>query len=84
LYLFLKSLGGPCDEITLGDCTIEEDNILEHHPYTEGLCHTLCEKSDDCEFWRHNEAPEDPNEACLFLKTDYHQVLIAASTNTVW
>ena len=65
----------PCKNITLGSCTLGEDVIVESHPYSLDLCHHLCLLNPKCQFWRHDLSEEGSSDECLFLSTDYHQVL---------
>ena len=65
----------PCKDITVGSCTLGEDVIVEGHPYSLDLCHQLCLLNDQCQFWRHDKSEAGTSEECLFLSTDYHQVV---------
>merc|ERR1712106_61111 len=59
----------PCQDMTVGDCTLDDNLILESHPYPAAICHDQCGPNDLCSFWRYDE----PKNECLFLKTNYHQ-----------
>ena len=85
MYCLLLTLGlvlspvsadeNPCKNITVGSCTLGEDVVVEGHPYSLDLCHLLCSLNDKCQFWRHDLSEEGSSDECLFLSTDYHQVL---------
>ena len=63
----------PCDGMTVADCKIGVENIIDSHPYpTAEVCEILCDTSDTCNFWRFFK--NDTVTECLFLRTNYHQV----------
>ena len=63
----------PCDGMTVADCKIGAENIIDSHPYpTAEVCEILCDTSDTCNFWRFFK--NDTVTECLFLRTNYHQV----------
>merc|ERR1711892_860416 len=73
LLLTLQQSAGqnPCQDVKVGDCTLEADNIIGTFPYPAAVCHDLCGPNDLCTFWRHSK--EGTKDECLFLETDYHQ-----------
>ena len=68
--------GNPCQGITLGGCDVPDDSRVGAHPYGLDVCQKLCQLDDDCLFWRHDNTTAGTKEECLFINTDYHQVII--------
>jgi len=68
-----RGQSNPCQDMTIGDCTIGDDNIIARYPFPASICHDQCKKADTCSFWRtfQNETMEAPE--CLLLRTNYHQ-----------
>ena len=64
----------PCWGMTLGDCEIGDDNIIDRKPFDAFICAETCKMSDNCHFWRvYNDCSMDLPE-CLHIGTDYHKV----------
>ena len=63
-----------CTGMTLSQCTIAEDNIVDRYPFPATICEVQCKKSDNCGFWRvyQNSSMEGPE--CIHFGTDYQQV----------
>ena len=74
-----------CEGMSFGDCTLEDDIIIEELPVdpetcrmviiviiiiTE-TCRMICLLDDTCVFWR---ARMDSQLECTVMKSDYHQV----------
>jgi len=72
-FLTSQTGGNPCEGMSVGDCDVDESQIVARHPYTKDLCHKLCKLDDQCQFWRHDSSNEGKVDACFFLATDYHQ-----------
>ena len=70
LLLAPLTQGNPCVGVTLGDCTLGEDNIIASYPIPAQQCQNICDVEDLCFFWR---ARDDGSE-CLLLKTEHHKV----------
>jgi len=66
-----KAEENPCQDMTLADCRLGEDNIINKYPFGAQVCRSLCQKSDICSFWRVLNTENGPE--CLLLRTDYHQ-----------
>ena len=63
----------PCQDMTVADCTIREDNIINSYPWpVADVCEMNCDTDDTCMFWRFFK--NDTVTECLHLKTNYHQV----------
>jgi len=63
----------PCKGMTVADCEISEDNIVNRYNFNAAICESQCKRSDHCHFWRvyQNESMQLPE--CLHLSTNYHQ-----------
>jgi len=63
----------PCKEMTVADCIISEENIVNRYNFDATICENLCKKSEHCQFWRvyQNDTMQLPE--CLHLSTNYHQ-----------
>ena len=63
-----------CREMTVADCEIGEDNIVDRLPFTASICEKSCKLSDNCRFWRayHNDSMKLPE--CLHIRTNYKKV----------
>merc|ERR1719495_2503424 len=72
-FLTSQTGGNPCEGMSVGDCDMDETQIVARHPYNQELCHKLCKLDDQCQFWRHDNSNEGNVDACFFLATDYHQ-----------
>ena len=57
--------------MSFGDCTLEEDIIIEELPVDAETCRMICLLDDTCVFWR---ARMDAQLECTVMKSDYHQV----------
>ena len=77
LELLLFSECNPCQGMSIGDCDMDESQIVGRHPFNKELCHKLCKLDDKCLFWRHNSGMAGSVNECLFLSTDYHQVKLS-------
>merc|ERR1712179_31530 len=62
----------PCKKMTVADCEISEDNIINQYDFNAPICESGCKKSDTCNFWRvyQNESMQLPE--CIHLSTNYH------------
>jgi len=78
--LFLLSLlcsgifalqANPCAQMSVGDCTRDDENVIQTLPLPLELCWTTCNRADNCHFWRHDLI--NNQHECQLLKTDYHQ-----------
>ena len=70
LLLPTLTQGNPCAGVTLGDCTLGEDNIIKNYTIAAQGCQKICDFDDLCFFWR---ARYDGSQ-CLLLKTAHHKV----------
>jgi len=71
----VAQIENPCQGMTVADCRIGEDNIVEQLPFDAVDCERSCEMSDNCYFWRFyqdNSMPLEPPQ-CLHLGTNYHK-----------
>ena len=64
----------PCQGMTVADCKIGEDNIVEQLPYNAAECEMSCKMSDNCHFWRVYQDDGMDRPECLHLSTNYHKV----------
>ena len=64
----------PCKDMTVADCIISEENVVNRYNFDATICENLCKKSEHCQFWRvyQNDTMQLPE--CLHLSTNYHQV----------
>ena len=64
----------PCRGMTVANCEISEDNIINRYNFNAAICESQCKRSDHCQFWRvyQNDSMELPE--CIHLRTNYHQV----------
>ena len=72
----VAQIENPCQGMTVADCRIGEDNIVDQLPFDAADCERSCEMSDNCYFWRFyqdNSMPLEPPQ-CLHLGTNYHKV----------
>ena len=65
----------PCRGVTLDGCDVSDDSRVGAHPYGLDVCQKLCQLDDDCLFWRHDNTSAGTVDECLFINTDYHQVI---------
>ena len=63
----------PCQGMTVADCVLGDDNIIDRLPFDAATCESLCKLSDNCNYWRvyQNQSMEPE---CLHLNTNYHKV----------
>ena len=78
LPLLLASLAygrNDCQDVTLGSCRVEDDNIVAESNFAAEICEESCKMSDNCHYWRalQNATIELPQ--CLHLRTDFRQVM---------
>ena len=73
ILLHMALAQNPCQDMTVADCTLREDNIIGSYPYpVADVCEMNCDTDDTCMFWRFFK--NDTVTECLHLKTNYHQV----------
>ena len=60
---------GDCKEITVGDCPLKEEFVIETIvlPISAELCQELCYESSNCAVFQHSA------ENCTLLREDYRQ-----------
>ena len=64
--------GDPCENISLGSCSVNEDIIVSEFPADPEKCSKLCEIEHSCVFWR---ARWD-GTLCYLLSNEYQYVSI--------
>ena len=74
----------PCQDVTLGNCRVEDDNIVDESNFPAEICEESCKLSDNCHYWRalQNATMELPQ--CLHLRTDFQQVMREGQKHTPW
>ena len=70
----LAQMKDPCQGMTVADCKIGEDNIVDRSHFPAEVCEQLCKLSDNCHFWRVHQSDSMDSPECLHLRTDYHKV----------
>ena len=72
----------PCQGMTVSDCVVGEDNIVDRRPFPAEVCEQVCKLSGNCHFWRahQNDSMESPE--CIHLDSDYHKVRRKGLKNT--
>ena len=70
-----------CEGMTFGDCTLEDDIIIEELPVDPETCKMICLLDDTCVFWR---ARMDDELECTIMKSDYHQVTCLPHRHSSW
>jgi len=63
----------PCQRMTVADCVVGEDNIVDRSHFPAEVCEQLCKLSDNCHFWRFHQSDSMDSPECLHLHTDYHK-----------
>ena len=69
-YWHFRAFGdGDCKEITVGDCPLKEEFVIETIvlPISAELCQELCYESSNCAVFQHSA------ENCTLLREDYRQ-----------
>ena len=64
----------PCQGMTVADCKIGEDIIVEELPVDAAKCEQLCKMLDNYHFWRVYQDDGMDRPECLHLSTNYHKV----------
>ena len=72
----------PCQGMTVADCKIGEDIIIEELPVDAAKCEQSCKMLDNCHFWRVYQDDGMERPECLHRKTNYHQVRRAGRKGT--
>ena len=63
-----------CQGVTVSDCFIGEDNIVDRRPFPAEVCERLCKLSNNCHFWRAHQDDSMESPECVHLGADYHKV----------
>ena len=81
-FAIATQIEDPCQGMTVADCEIGQDNIVDRLSFDDVLCKTTCEMSDNCHYWRalQNATMELPQ--CLHLRTDFRQVMREGQKHT--
>ena len=72
----------PCQGMTVADCVVGEDNIVDRNHFPAEVCEQLCKLSDNCHFWRVHQNVRMDRPECLHLHTNYHKVRRTGLTKT--
>jgi len=63
----------PCRGMTVANCEISEDNIINRYNFNAAICESQCKRSDHCQFWRVYQNESMELLECIHLRTNYHQ-----------